>query len=235
MRFETIPSGETRQLDGPWFGVRVLAAGDGASVAVDRLVLPMSVLPTLQRPMDVIVASGPIVLALADAEGENVNAASASPIPPVPAGPSSVTTSIITIPVGTDIETGVGVQVPHYFFARPPQASSLRLWMDSLSTTPISAWIAEATATAAIVGLLGTGKVADSVAPFTAGAAVWPHRKALAMLGTGTVNNQVGNGAQGYYDTAPCRLAGVMVFISGPAVAAFVTGGPVVLTAVWGS
>lgn len=82
MRFETIPAGETRQLDGPWFGVRVLAAAPGAALTVDRLALPVSVLVAYRRRIDVLVVTGPVVLAIADSELEDVNAASSSPSAP---------------------------------------------------------------------------------------------------------------------------------------------------------
>jgi hypothetical protein len=83
VRFETIPAGEARQFDGPWFGVRVLSAGEGAAVAADRIALPLSVLPSYRAEIGTLTCTGPIVLALADDEDEDVNAASATPQPQV--------------------------------------------------------------------------------------------------------------------------------------------------------
>lgn len=105
MRFETIPAGESRQLDGPWFGVRVLSAGDAASVQVDRLVLPMSVLAAYRRRIETVIATGPVVLALADAADEDVGALTASPQPPSPGGRVRLV-EIVTIPEGNVVGRG---------------------------------------------------------------------------------------------------------------------------------
>ena len=90
MRFDTIPDASTRVYDGPFYGIRLLAASPGASCVVDRMALPTNVLPAYQAPAGApfrqIVATGPITLAIADSEFERIGDITSSPNPTPPGG-----------------------------------------------------------------------------------------------------------------------------------------------------
>lgn len=83
MRFDVIPDTTTRIYDGPFYGVRVLSAASSATCVVDSMPLPTQVLPGYSAPKGrafrQIVASGPIVIAIADAEDEDVASLQSSP------------------------------------------------------------------------------------------------------------------------------------------------------------
>jgi hypothetical protein len=83
VRFETIPAGETRQLNGPWFGVRVLIAGKGSALTIDRVALPVpDCLPSIEGEIDRVNATGPITFVISETQGEDLAKANASPQPP---------------------------------------------------------------------------------------------------------------------------------------------------------
>lgn len=82
MRFEDVPAGETYHRGGPWFGIRVLSIGSGGGAIVDGVALPSSVLVSFKREIGRVVLTGPIVVALAECEADDVEAATASPTPP---------------------------------------------------------------------------------------------------------------------------------------------------------
>ncbi len=83
MRFDTIPDSSMRVYDGPFYGIRLLAASPDSSCVVDRMALPTNVLPAYQapagNPFRQIVVVGPITLALADSEYERISDLSSSP------------------------------------------------------------------------------------------------------------------------------------------------------------
>lgn len=82
MRFEELSAGESRQINGPLFGVRVLSSGAGSAVLVDRVALPLLSLLSLPaprgRPFDRLNLTGPIVVQIAEAEEDELNATSAA-------------------------------------------------------------------------------------------------------------------------------------------------------------
>lgn len=84
MRFEDVPAGESRQINGPLWGVRVLSAGVGAALLVDRSPVPVaSLLLTLRapeaRPYDRLNMTGPIVLQIAETPDDDLSAAGVAP------------------------------------------------------------------------------------------------------------------------------------------------------------
>lgn len=107
MRFETLAAGETRQIDGPLFGVKVLSIdpSNGGAIAVDRVWLPTSVLVSLRKEIDRLNLAGPIIVAVADDEQDDLTNASASAAPPVAGASVKVTeTTLLNLMQGTVVQ-----------------------------------------------------------------------------------------------------------------------------------
>lgn len=104
MRFETLVAGEPRQVDGPFYGVKVLAAdpAQGATLIVDGLAWPVSVLPAWAGDVGRVVATGPCILALATDEDEDLSKMTTSPAPPTQTLSTWAVDSWL-IPPGTDL------------------------------------------------------------------------------------------------------------------------------------
>jgi len=83
VRFETLVAGEARQVDGPFYGVKVLSADptQGATLTVTDIVWSLAVLPSLAQTVDRLIAKGPLVLVLAEDSDDDLKAMSAAPQP----------------------------------------------------------------------------------------------------------------------------------------------------------
>jgi hypothetical protein len=87
VRFETIPAGEKRQLNGPWWGIRFIDASASAVAIVDGIVLPLAsgLLLTLRaienRPHMRYELTGPVTVQLADTYGEDLSSSAVAPAP----------------------------------------------------------------------------------------------------------------------------------------------------------
>jgi hypothetical protein len=135
VRFETIPAGETRQINGPYFGVRVLVAGEGAALVVDRIAMPVpAVLPSLESEVDTLIATGPITFVLGERPGEDLARANATPAPPAPA-PPAIQEDVVIHPAGTLVPDMQQQNFLATEFARPKWAKGA-----SLATMIATGW-----------------------------------------------------------------------------------------------
>jgi hypothetical protein len=85
MRFETLVVGEARQLDGPFYGVKVLNADptQGATLTVNDVTWSLLVLPSESKRIDRMKATGPMVLVVAENIDDDVRTMAAAPQPAV--------------------------------------------------------------------------------------------------------------------------------------------------------
>ena len=202
MRFEDVPAGEPRQINGPLWGVRVLSAGVGAALLVDRSPVPVaSLLLTLRapeaRPFDRLNMTGPIVLQIAETPDDDLSAAGVAPPVAPPVEWSQDLWLFIT--------TGAAFSRD---FLNPGWARQLSLWgwnLGGVNPSLVACIIAP------------DGSVAQPAGDHTIGAMQGPYVRCYAALGPGAAG-----GTAGLVQTSLLLLPhvapfGVRIIVSGAA------------------